>query len=189
MAPPPTPAPSTGGHGRRPDLDRALERLIADHSDAVFRVTYGVLRDRGLAEDAVQETMIRAWRGLDGFRGDASERTWVLRIAHHTAVSALRRRRDRSTAPEDLPSEHPGDRSADPAVRAAGRADLAAVGAALNDLDETSRSIVVLREVEGLSYQQIADALGVNVPTVKTRLLRARRTLQAALGSVEEDRA
>lgn len=175
--------------GRRPDLDRALERLIVEHTDAVFRVTFGVLRDRGLAEDAVQETMIRAWRGLDGFRGDSSERTWILRIAHHTAISALRRRRDRSTAPEDLPRDHTGDRTADPAARAAGRADLAAVGAALNQLDEMSRSIVVLREVEGLSYQQIADALGVNVPTVKTRLLRARRTLQAALSPTEEDRA
>lgn len=168
----------------RPVLDRALEELIDEHSDAVFRVAYGILHDRGLAEDVVQETMIRAWRSLDSFRGDASTRTWVLRIAHNTSISALRRRRDQAIAPEDLPERR---ETVDPSDRADGLVGLAAVRSALDQLDETSRSIVVLREVEGLSYQEIADALDVPVPTVKTRLLRARRALQAALQRTEEE--
>ena len=109
----------------------------------------------------------------------------MLRIAHNTSISALRRRRDQSMAPEDLPDRPSGDETAS---RADGRNDLAQVRTALEALDETSRSIVVLREVEGLSYQQIADALDVPVPTVKTRLLRARRTLQAAVEPTEEER-
>lgn len=168
----------------RPVLDRALEDLIAEHADAVFRVAHGILRDRQLAEDVVQETMVKAWRSMETFRGDASTRTWVLRIAHNTAISALRRRRDQATAPDELPE---GRDDLDPGRRSDGRVGLAAVRSALDELDGTSRSIVVLREVEGLSYQQIADTLDLPVPTVKTRLLRARRALQAALDATEEE--
>ena len=166
-------------------LDRQLSELINEHADAVFRVAYGILHDRGLAEDVVQETMVKAWESLGSFRGDASTRTWVLRIAHNTSISALRRRRDQAMAPEDLPERASSD---DPSARADGMANLAAVRHALEGLDEVSRTIVVLREVEGLTYQQIADALEVPVPTVKTRLLRARRTLQAAVDRTEEER-
>jgi RNA polymerase sigma-70 factor, ECF subfamily len=168
----------------RPVLDKQLRELIDEHSDAVFRVAFGILHDRGLAEDVVQDTMVKAWESLGSFRGDASVRTWVLRIAHNTSISALRRRRDQAMAPEDLPEIVSAE---DPSARADGRANLAAVRDALDGLDEVSRTIVVLREVEGLSYQQIADALEVPVPTVKTRLLRARRTLQAAVEPTEEE--
>jgi RNA polymerase sigma-70 factor (ECF subfamily) len=169
----------------QPVLDRQLSELIDQHADAVYRVAFGILHDRGLAEDVVQETMVKAWRSLDTFRGDSSLRTWVLRIAHHTSISAVRRRRDQAMAPEDLP-DSPSDE--DPGARAAARDELRAVGDALSGLDEVTRSIVVLREVEGLSYQQIADTLEIPVPTVKTRLLRARRTLQAAAGRHQEQR-
>ncbi|HPU38610.1 MAG TPA: RNA polymerase sigma factor [Microthrixaceae bacterium] len=158
-------------------LDRQLGDLIDEHTDAVFRLAFGILHDRQLTEDVVQETMMKAWTSLERFRGDASERTWILRIAHNTAIDALRRRRDQATAPDQMPELTD---PADPAAQAIGRDSLAAVGRVLASLDETSRSIVVLREVEGMSYQEIADALGVPVPTVKTRLLRARRALQAA---------
>jgi len=167
----------------RAALDRQLSELIDAHTDAVFRLAYGILHDRQLTEDAVQETMLRAWTSLDRFRGDSSERSWILRIAHNTAIDSLRRRRDLATSPHEMPElkDHQ-----DPAERAAGLDTLSSVGRALAGLDETSRSIVVLREVEGMSYQEIADALDVPVPTVKTRLLRARRALQAA-GRQQED--
>ncbi len=169
-----------------PVLDRQLRELIDEHAAAVYHVAYGVLRDKGLAEDAVQETMIKAWRGLPEFRGDSSTRTWILRIAHNTAIDSLRRRRDRSTAPEDLP-DTPGPGGVDdPANRVSGRDDLSRLRTALEALDETSRTIVVLREVEGLSYQQISDTLGISLGTVKTRLLRARRTLQDTVNDQED---
>lgn len=162
-------------------LDRQLRELIDEHAAAVYHVAFGVLHDRGLAEDVVQETMIKAWEASSEFRGDSSVRTWILRIAHNTAIDALRRRRDRATAPEDLPDEagHGGEH--DPARRAAGRADLEVLRVALGQLDELSRTIVVLREVEDMSYQQIAEALDIPIATVKTRLLRARRLLQSAV--------
>lgn len=168
-------------------LDRQLRGLIDEHAAAVYRVAYSVLHDRGLAEDVVQETMIKAWEGSTQFRGDSSVRTWILRIAHNTAIDALRRRRDYSTAPEDLPDAVGSNGDSDPARRAAGRADLALLRDALGELDELSRTIVVLREVEGMSYQQIADAVDVPIATIKTRLLRARRVLQRAVLDQETD--
>jgi RNA polymerase sigma-70 factor (ECF subfamily) len=142
-----------------------------------------VLRNPTLAEDAVQETMIKAWQSLPRFRGDSSVRSWILRIAHNTSVSMLRRRRERVMAPEDMPEVEGG---IDPARSSAALDDLRTVRHALEDLDELSRSVVILREVEGMTYQEIADTLGVAVPTVKTRLLRARRRLGQALDNTEE---
>ncbi len=170
-----------------PALDRQLRGLIDDHAAAVYQLAFGILHDAGLAEDVVQETMIKAWRGLEGFRGEASTRTWVLRIAHNCAIDSLRRRRDRTVAPDDVAVQSlaAGD-AHDPAARAAGRSELTSLGTALSQLDQLSRSIVVLREIEGMSYQEIASTLDISTALVKTRLLRARRALQAAVRTPEE---
>ena len=159
--------------------------VLVHMEDEARHVAFGVLRDRGLAEDVVQETMIKAWRSMDRFRGDSSVRTWVLRIAHNTAVDALRRRRERAVAPEDLRRDGEATTMDDPARRYAGREDVGVLRDALAAMDELSRTIVVLREIEGLSYQEIAGTLEVPVATVKTRLLRARRALSAALKNEE----
>jgi RNA polymerase sigma-70 factor, ECF subfamily len=168
-----------------PLLDRQLAQLIDDHTAAVYHLAYGILRDPGLAEDAVQETMIKAWRSLGSFRGDSSSRTWILRIAHNTAIDLLRRRRERSVEPSDLVLED-GSTVDEPGRRLAARAELELLRQALAGLDELSRSIVVLREIEYLSYQEISETLDIPVTTVKTRLLRARRALGAAVEDKED---
>lgn len=173
------------GSDAEPTLDRSLRALVDEHSDACYRLAVSIVADRALAEDVVQEAMIKAWRSLAGFRGESSQRTWVLRITHNCAIDAIRRRREQLTAPEDLPEGGSGA-GEDPAARVAGRDDLAVLGAALSALDATSRSIVVLREVEGLSYAEIAEALQLPVATVKTRLLRARRALEQAVRHGED---
>src|SRR5690606_34164660 len=152
-----------------------FRQLVADHAEVVYRVAFSVVRDPHLAEDVVQETIIKAWQNLDDWRGDGSIRGWLLSIAHNTAVSHLRRMRDTATEPARLP-----ERVSDVDVERAGGAlaELGALRRALDELDDLSRSVVVMRDVEGLSYQQIADALDVPLATVKTRLLRARRELQ-----------
>ncbi len=158
--------------------DRQLRALIDENADAIFRMAYSVLRDRGLAEDVVQDTLITAWRRLPDWRGEGTLRGWVLSIAHNTSVSYLRRIRDQATEPSRLPERTAPDnveRDVD------GRADLEALTAALANLDETSRSIVVLRDIEGLTYQQIGEVLDLPLPTIKTRLLRARRELQRVI--------
>jgi RNA polymerase sigma-70 factor (ECF subfamily) len=163
-----------------PDLtpEQQLETLVRDHLDAVYRVAFSVVRDSALAEDVSQDAILKAWQALPTFRGDSSLRSWLLRITHNTAISTLRRRREEVRDPQLLP-EHPARSSTE--ARAVDRASIDAFEKALDDLDELSRSIVVLREIEGLSYDEIAEVLDVALPTVKTRLLRARRVLAAAL--------
>lgn len=159
-----------------------MGRLVDEHALAIYRLAVSIVQDPALAEDIVQETVIKAWQSMDTWRGEGSTRSWVLSIAHNTAVSALRRNREQSVAPELMPDR------ADPfgtERQLDGRERLAELSAALAHLEPLSRSIVVMRDVEGMSYQQIADALEVGLPTVKTRLLRARRDLQHAVLSKE----
>ena len=159
-------------------LDQKLERLIAEHGEAVYRVALSVVRDAMTAEDVAQEPLLKAWQALPSYRGEAPLRSWLLRITHNTAVSSIRRRREDPLDPAVLPEHAPGD-STEHAVER--RASMAAFETALADLDDLSRSIVVLRELEGLAYEDIADLVGVPLPTVKTRLLRARRVLSVSL--------
>lgn len=155
-----------------------LDSLMREHAAAAYRVALSIVRDRDLAEDVTQEAMVKAWLALPGFRGDAPLRNWVLRITHNTAISALRSRRAIPVDPFELP-EMPNPISTE--RDAHGQLMVEAFRDALDELDELSRSIVVLREVEQFSYEEIAELLEVPLPTVKTRLLRARRHLARVL--------
>jgi len=85
-----------------------IEDIVGEHSGATYRVALSVVRDHALAEDVVQESVVKAWQALDSFRGDANVRTWLLRITHNTAISALRKRRDRAERPARTTSAHVG---------------------------------------------------------------------------------
>jgi RNA polymerase sigma-70 factor (ECF subfamily) len=177
--------------GERPDADllglepaEQLAALTQRHADAVYRVAMSVTRDPDLAEDVAQDALLKAWQALPAYRGDAPLKNWLLRITHNTAISALRRRRDVHVDPSELPDDAPSAHLAPQASveeRVEDRVSFDAFEDALGQLDELSRSVVVLREVEGMSYDEIASVLDVPLPTVKTRLLRARRLLATAL--------
>lgn len=180
-----------GGHGvsdatvaadgppTAPDADVDLTALIEEHSGSAFRVALAVVRDRAMAEDVVQETMVKVWTSYHTFRGEGSVRGWILQIAHNVAVSTLRRVKDVAVDPTVIPERHTRFTTEQ---KATGRVAMEALEQALAELDPVSRSIVVLRELEGLSYDEIAEALDVPATTVKTRLFRARRQLENALG-------
>ena len=156
-----------------------LAELLGQHVEAMFRVARSIVRDAGLAEDVVQESLIRAWQAADSFRGDASLRSWALRITHNTAISLLRKRREELRDPSLLPDSldsHSGTER-----RVQGQLMLDDLWTALDTLDPLSRTITVLREVEAMSYEEIAATLDVPLPTVKTRLFRARRQLATKL--------
>ena len=171
----PTPTMATAPEATPEQL---LDELVRDHLDSVYRVAFSVVRDSALAEDVAQDAILKAWRALPTFRGDSSLRSWVLRITHNTAISTLRKRREELRDPALLPEQETRSTTESEAVS---HLSIEAFEEALNQLDELSRSIIVLREVEGLSYEEIAGLVGVPLPTVKTRLLRGRRVLASAL--------
>lgn len=162
-----------------PDPDD-MHALVVEHSDAVFRLAFSVVRDRSLAEDVTQETMLKAWLALPTFRGESSLRGWIMRIAHNTAISTLRSRKALVSDPMEMP-EAPFVPEKSTERRIEGAAAVDEFVEALDQLDDLSRSIVVLREIEGMSYEEIGRVLDVSLPTIKTRLLRSRRFLGNAL--------
>lgn len=166
--------------GERDADPEELHQLVVEHGDAVFRLALSVVRDKSLAEDIAQEALIKAWLALPTFRGDSSLRGWLLRITHNTAISTIRRRRAVVIDPHDMP-EAPIKVERSVESRVQNEVVMNDFVEALDLLDDLSRSIVVLRELEGLSYDEIGEVLDVPLPTVKTRLLRARRKLGAAL--------
>jgi len=164
----------------RPPLptDAELRSIVDRHAAAIYRVALSVVRDPALADDVVQETLVKAWRrGPVGEDGDIPT-AWLIRVARNTAISLLRSRREELREPEAVP-ERPDQTEVPRAVE--GRLQLELLWTAMSELDEDARALIVLREVDGLRYDEIAQSLDLPLPTVKTRLFRARNQLKDAL--------
>lgn len=155
-----------------------LRALVEEHGPAIYRYALSIVRNPATAEDIAQEVLTKAWLALPSFRGESSLRSWLLRITHNAAMSMLRVRRAEVIDPADIEVVSPPDHVEDAVTD---RLTIDEFKRALDELDELSRQIVVLREIEDLSYDAIAALLRVPLPTVKTRLLRARRQLSVAL--------
>jgi RNA polymerase sigma-70 factor, ECF subfamily len=173
---------------RRGD-EGAVRALVQHHNRRLFRVARGIVRDDAEAEDIVQETYVRAFTNLDAFRGDSRLGTWLTRIAINEALGRLRRRRPRAELAEleaagadaarviPFPSPPPADPEAE-----AGRAEVRRLlEQCIDALPAPLRLVVILRDVEGLSTEATAAALGIRPETAKTRLHRGRRRMRAAL--------
>jgi RNA polymerase sigma-70 factor (ECF subfamily) len=157
------------------DLD-AFGELIRRHQDFVFGAALRVVRNPSIAEDLAQETFLRAFRALDGFRGDAQVRSWLYRIATNLAKNAVTRRKE-------FPAAEGLDQSVlvHPTARLETQAMSIDLRAAIAQLPDKLREPLVLREFEELSYEEIADRTGTPLNTVRTRILRARRALRTEM--------
>ncbi len=159
-----------------------FEAAILPHLDAAYTLARYLARDPHDAEDAVQDACLRALRYFDTFRGGRDEgRAWLLAIVRNRCYSLRRDRRDGSATvfDEELHSEAVDAESADAAaLRAAARESLEA---ALQQLPVEFREVIVLRELQGLSYKEICEVARVPIGTVMSRLSRARQRLQRAL--------
>jgi RNA polymerase sigma factor (sigma-70 family) len=168
---------------RRGDL-AAFNELVLEYQGLVFNVCLRMLGDWGAAEDAAQEAFVSAWRNLKSLRGDQF-RSWLLRIASNVCLDELRRRRRRPADSLDTALAggvaHPQDPDPLPESAALGAELRAGIEDGLMQLPEDQRLAVVLCDVEGLAYEEIARVTGVNVGTVKSRLSRGRARLRELL--------
>jgi RNA polymerase sigma-70 factor (ECF subfamily) len=153
------------------DLE-AYGRLVERHREAVHRIASGMVGPAD-ADDVAQEVFLRALHRLDRFRGDAPFRAWLLRIAHNAAVSEIRTRRPEPVAPSA--EERSGPRSPADELEARERAER--LRSKLGQLTPAHRAVLVLRDLEGLSYEEIANVTDAPLGSVKGRLHRARREL------------
>jgi RNA polymerase sigma-70 factor (ECF subfamily) len=169
----------------------AFTALVVRYQRKVYAVALGIVRDRDQAWDVSQEAFVRVHGHLAEFKGDSSFQTWVMRIASHLAIDSLRReRKSRRDQLEDINEEVIGEAGEgilstplgnDPAATLLRRELSDRMQAALDGLPEIHRTILVLRELEGLSYEELAERLGVQKGTVMSRLFHARKKMQAAL--------
>jgi RNA polymerase sigma-70 factor (ECF subfamily) len=161
----------------------AFEDLMRAHEDRVFAICLRLLRDREAALDATQETFVTVFRKADRFAGKSAFSTWLYRVAVNTCYDQARRNR-RHVADALPEGNDPADLSAgDQYTSVELRPDLET---ALAGLPDEFRAAVVLADVEGLALQTVAEALGVPVGTVKSRVFRGRRLLAAALGNLQD---
>ncbi len=152
------------------DLD-AFETLVRRHQAPVYRVALRMLGSPVDAQDITQESFVRAWRYLDRFRGQSSVSTWLYRIVTRRCLDHITARRP-AADPRELELEPGG---VDPADSAEQRERLRAVTRAIAGLPADQRAALVLREFEGLSYEDVGEVLGISVAAVKGRIHRARR--------------
>lgn len=145
---------------RAKDCDeRALGELVSRHHETVYRVVLSMVGDPDAAEDAAQDTFLKAFRGLEGFRGDAAFRTWLLSIASNEARGSLRRRkRRRETRLDDAPPLASLD--GDAAGRVVVRDEVARVRGLMGRLPEKQRLAVQLRVEEGLAFREVGRIIG-----------------------------
>ena len=157
------------------DLD-AYGELVRRHQDFVYGAALRVVRNPVLAEDVAQEAFVRAYKALPDFRGQAQVRSWLYRIATNLALNAVSRRREypQDSMPEVATQRGP-ERETELALM---RDDLES---AIAELSPDLREALVLREFDGLSYQEIAKRLDLPLNTVRTRILRARRGLRSEM--------
>ena len=172
---------------KRGDQD-AFGQLVLAHQNKVFTLCVHMMGSREEAEDMAQEAFLKAWRSLDSFHGESSFATWMHRLTTNLCLDHLRkqtRRQNISVAvsldDEETMFSEPADPGSDPQQELEKRERQRAMEKALKELPEHHRRALVMREVSGLSYQEIADGLELDLGTVKSRIARAREALRKRL--------
>lgn len=170
--------------------ERAFTELVVAHQGRIFNVCFRMLGNRAEAEDIAQETFIKAFRAVGGFRGDSQLGTWLFRIAINLCKNRLkylgRRGAGRTSDIADVPERVWSSRSRPTVSEGAPRPDQALEGdrthnriqVALGRLDAEFRELLVLRDIQGLSYAEMMSITGLAEGTVKSRLHRARNALK-----------
>lgn len=162
----------------------AFNRLMERHERRMYAVALRMCANREDAQDCLQEAMLRVFRAIGGFKGESSFSTWVYRITMNTCLDELRRKKNKQASSlDDLLDEGwaPADERGSPEKQAVRAETARTLRRAIGELPEDMRAAVVLRDIEGYAYEEIARALEVNVGTVKSRISRGREKLREKL--------
>ena len=160
--------------------EAAFGELVQKYQKRVYALTVRMCPTPELAEEAAQEAFLSAWQGLPFFRGDAAFSTWLYRLASNACVDLLRKeRRHQGTSLDDdaVGAEIP-DTKPTPEEAAETKELRAQIEAGLRQLSPEHRAVLILREIQQLNYEEIADALSLDLGTVKSRISRGRRQLR-----------
>jgi RNA polymerase sigma-70 factor, ECF subfamily len=177
-----------GGHA-------AFRQLVERYQHKVYAMALGMMRDPEQARDAVQDAFVKAYEHLGDFQGDSSFYTWLYRIAMNLCIDRARRvKRFAHVEFDDALTHEDDDAFAvsphrlgfDPARALQDKEIRGRVGAALEQLSPTHRSVLVLREVDGLAYKEIAEVMNCSIGTVMSRLFHARKRMQEMLRNLVE---
>ena len=185
------------GRARRGDFE-AFEELISRYHEKVYRLAFRFVRNETEAKEIVQDTLLSVWRKLDGFKGDSQFGSWLFRVTANAALMRLRsQRRHAEVSTEDLPPgfldsqestygqvlSHGENWARRPDEELQSEELRQQIQTAVDALPEMYRTVFLVRDVDGLSTEETAEALGLSIPTVKTRLHRARIALRDAIGA------
>ena len=167
----------------------AFSELVTHYERKIYRLAKNITRNDEDAEDVLQDAFLKAYTHLDNFKGDSKFYTWIVRIAVNEALMRLRKRKTDRTVPLDEPVELGEETVAreiavwedNPEQRYSKEEWRSILDAAVDDLKPDFRTVFVLRDIEELSTEETAETLGISVPAVKSRLLRARLALRETL--------
>lgn len=181
------------GRAKNGDMS-AFEQLILAHEKIVYNVALRTLNNIEDAKDISQEVFIKAFRSIEKFDGRSSFSTWIYRITMNTCIDEVRRRKGKSTVSfeEEMDAEEgswkqqyadPGDTPEEKALRVEEQGEILT---ALNQISEEHKTVIILRDVQGLSYDEIAEITGLTLGTVKSRISRARIQLKQEILGIRE---
>ena len=167
----------------------AFNRLMAQHENRMYAVALRMCANREDAQDCLQEAMLRVYRAIGSFKGQSTFSTWVYRITMNTCLDELRRKKNRqNTSLDNLVDMgwSPTDGGAGPEKQALMREMREKMHGAIRELPDDMRAAVVLRDIQGFSYDEIAQMLEINAGTIKSRISRGREKLREKLKEYSE---
>ncbi len=165
---------------------RSFEMLVIKYQQRIFNVIFRIVRNRDVVEDLAQDSFINAFRSIKGFRGGSSFYTWLYRIASNVSLNYLAKNKravfvDETVLDTADVAERTASADVSPERRTSSNETASAISKAIESLPEEIKKAVILREYEGLSYEEIAELMDCPVGTVRSRIFRGRGILKSAL--------
>ena len=167
----------------------AFNELMARHEQQMYAVALRMCARREDAQDCLQEAMLRVYRAIGSFKGQSSFATWLYRITMNTCLDEFRKKKDKQNTSLDSLLDvgwSPSDNGCEPEKQALMREMREKMNGAIRELPEDMRAAVVLRDIQGFSYDEIAQTLEINVGTIKSRISRGREKLREKLREYTE---